>query len=123
MTRWLCIGPLQTNTLVHDRCPTHTTPEATTTRASEDTNAEKMTLLERIALLNCIEYSPSYCTKCGHQNPEHLEMESPMYEQCIKCYNWGLRDFVKRHSFRTASEVNWGANTDYYEEEWYQGRG
>ena len=96
-------------------------PEAATTGASESTSGEKMTLLEHITLLDRIEYSPSHCAKCGHQNLEHLEMECSMYEQCIKCYNWGPKDFVKHHSCHTASEVSWGANADYYEEKWYQG--
>ena len=104
------------------KCPTITTPEAVTTGTSEDASTGKMTLLKHITLLDCIEYSPSHCAKCGHQNPEHLEMGCPMYEQCIKCYNWGPRDFVKCHSCCAMSEVSWGANTDYYEEEWYQGR-
>ena len=103
------------------KCPINTTPEAVTTGTSEDTGTGKMTLLEHITLLNCIEYSPSHCAKCSHQNPEHLEMECPMYKQGIKCYNWGPRDFVKHHLCHAASEVSWGANADYYEEEWYQG--
>ena len=83
---------------------------------------EEMSLLERILLLNHIKYSPSHCAKCGCQNPEHLEMECPMYEQCLKCYCWGPRGFMSRHTCCEASEVSWGANADYYEEEWYQGR-
>ena len=82
---------------------------------------EEMSLLERISLLNHIEYSPLHCTKCGCQNLEHLEMECPMYKQCMKCYCWGPRDFVSHHLCCATSDVSWGANADYYEEEWYQG--
>ena len=82
---------------------------------------KEMLLLECIALLNCIKYLPSHCTNCRHQNPEHLEMECPMYEKCIRCYQWGPKGFVGCYSCSTISDVSWGANTDYYEEEWYQG--
>ena len=103
------------------KCPTMANTKAVTPKASEDADGKRMTLLECIALLDRIEYSPAHCTKCGCQNPEHLEMECPMYEQYIGCYQWGPKDFVRRHSCSTISEVSWGAKTDYYEEEWYQG--
>ena len=106
------------------KCPNKArtaSPKAVDQVFGEVVQSEEMSLLEHIALLNRIKYSPSHCAKCGRQNPEHLEMECPMYEQCIKCYCWGPRGFVTRHSCRAVSEVSWGANTDYYEEEWYQG--
>ena len=99
-----------------------TSPDVVTGGADEDANGERMTLLKHIALLDRIEYSPTHCAKCGRQNPEHLEMECPMYEQCIGCYQWGPRDFVRRHSCSNVSDISWGANADYYKEEWYQGR-
>ena len=71
------------------KCPmkAHTTsPEVVTLVYGTVVQCKEMSLLERISLLNCIEYSPSHCSKCGCQNQEHLEMECPMYEQCIKCY-------------------------------------
>ena len=107
------------------KCPVKArtaSPEAVAQVFGEVVQGEEMSLLERISLLDRIEYSPSHCAKCGRQNPEHLEMECPMYEQCIKCYCWGPRGFVQRHSCRAASEVSWGANADYYDEGWYQGR-
>ena len=107
------------------KCPVKArtaSPEAVAQVYGEVVQHEEMSLLERISLLDCIEYSPSHCAKCGHQNLEHLEMECPMYEQCTKCYCWGPRGFVSRHSCCAASDVSWGANTDYYKEEWYQGR-
>ena len=93
-----------------------------TTRASKDADTGRMTLLERIALLNHIKYLPTHCAKCGRQNLEHLDMECLMYKQCIGCYQWGPRYFVRHHSCSAVSEVSWGANADYYKEEWYQGR-
>ena len=93
----------------------HRFPEAVASVYGKVVQGEEMSLLERI------EYSPAHCAKCGHQNPEHLEMECPMYEQCIKCYCWGPRGFVSCHSCCAASDVSWGANAGYYEEDWYQG--
>ena len=107
------------------KCPvkSETTPSEVATReASEDAGGERMTLLECIALLDHIKYLPTHCSKCGRQNPEHLEMECLMYEQCISCYQWGPRDFIRHRSCSVASDGSWGANTDYYKEEWYQGR-
>ena len=104
--------PLNTNT---------TSLEVVTSEAGEVTEGERMTLLEHIASLDHIEYLPTHCAKCSCQNPEHLEMECLMYEQCIGCYQWVPKDFVRCHSFSAISDVSWGANTDYYEEEWYQG--
>ena len=106
------------------KCPLNsdtTSLEVVTSGASKDADGERMTLLEHIALLDRIEYSPTHCAKCGRQNLEHLEIECPMYEQCIGCYQWGPRDFVRHHSCSAVSDVSWGANADYYEEEWYQG--
>ena len=107
------------------KCPVKActaSPEAVAQVFGEVVQCKEMLLLEHISLLDRIEYSPLHCAKCGHQNPEHLEMECPMYEQCIKCYCWGPRGFVSRHSCHAASDISWGANTDYYEEDWYQGR-
>ena len=107
------------------KCPINsdtTSPEVVVSGAGKDAGGEKKTLLECIALLSCIEYLPTHCAKCGRQNPEHLEMECLMYEQCIVCYQWGLKDFVRHHSCSAVSDISWGANADYYKEEWYQGR-
>ena len=107
------------------KCPINsdtTSLEVVVSGAGEDADGERMTLLEHISLLDHIEYSPTHCAKCGRQNPENLEMECPMYEQCITCYQWGPRDFVRRHSCSAVSNISWGANADFYEEEWYQSR-
>ena len=106
------------------KCPTKActaSPEVVTPVYGKVVQCEEMLLLERISLLDHIEYSPSHCGKCGRQNLEHLEMECPMYEHCTKCYCCGPRGFVSCHLCHTASDVSWGANADYYEEDWYQG--
>ena len=107
------------------KCPAKActaSPEVVAQVFGEVVKHEEMSLLEHILLLNRIEYSPSHCAKCGCQNPEHLEMKCPMYEQCLKCYCWGPRGLVSHHSCHAVSEVSWGANADYYDEDWYQGR-
>ena len=74
------------------KCPVKArtaSPKAVAQVFGEVVQREEMSLLERILLLDRIKYSPSHCAKCGHQNPEHLEMECPMYEQCLTCYCWG----------------------------------
>ena len=43
-------------------------------------------------------------------------------EILLEVLEWGLRDFIRLHSCSAVSNVSWGANADYYEEEWYQGR-
>ena len=90
------------------KCPVkaHTaSPEAVAQVFGEVVQREEMSLLEHILLLDRIKYSPLHCAKCGHQNPEHLEMECPMYEQCLKYYCWGPRGFVLRHSCRAMSDI------------------
>ena len=49
----------------HTKCPinSNTTPEAATTGVSENASGEKMMLLECIALLDWIKYSPLHCAK------------------------------------------------------------
>ena len=60
----------------------HTTsPKVVTQVFGKVVQHEEMLLLEHIVLLDHIKYSPSHCAKCGCQNPEHLEMEYPMYKQ------------------------------------------
>ena len=106
------------------KCPVRArtaSPDAVTQVFGKVVEHEEMSLLERIALLDPIKCSPSHYTKCGHQKPKHLEMEYLMYKQCIRCYQWGPKGFVRCHSCSAVSDVSWGANTDYYKEEWYQG--
>ena len=96
-------------------------PEAVTQVFGEVVECEEMLLLECITLLDHIKYSPSHCAKCVHQNLENLEIECLMYKLCLGCYQWGPKGFVRHHSCSTISDVSWGANTDYYKEDWYQG--
>ena len=45
----------------------------------------------------------------------------PSFQNLWTRRSWGPRGFVSCHSCRTVSDVSWGANADYYEEDWYQG--
>ena len=57
----------------------------------------KMTLLDRIALLDHPHWTPSVCAKCGEQQPGHGEMECPQYEYCGWCRQSGSYGFIRRH--------------------------
>ena len=57
----------------------------------------KMTLLDRIALLDRPQWTPPVCPKCGEQQPGHREMECPSYEYCGWCRQHGSYGFIGRH--------------------------
>ena len=57
----------------------------------------KMTLLDRIALLDRAQWTPPVCPKCGEQEPGHSEMECPRYEYCGWCRQHGSYGFIGRH--------------------------
>ena len=57
----------------------------------------KMTLLDRIALLDRPHWTPPVCAKCGEQQPGHGEMECPRYEYCGWCRQHGSYGFINRH--------------------------
>ena len=57
----------------------------------------KMTLLDRIALLNHPHWTPPVCAKCGEQQPGHGEMECSQYEYCRWCRQHGSYGFINRH--------------------------
>ena len=57
----------------------------------------KMTLLDRITLLDCPHWTPPVCAKCGEQQPGHGEMECPQYEYCGWCRQHGSYGFINCH--------------------------
>ena len=57
----------------------------------------KMTLLDRIALLDRPHWTPPVCAKCGEQQPGHGEMECPRYKYCGWCRQHGSYGFINRH--------------------------
>ena len=64
----------------------------------------KMTLLNRIALLDHPQWTPPVCPKCGEQQPGHREMECPSYEYCGWCRQQGSYGFIGRHKCQFVEE-------------------
>ena len=79
----------------------------------------KMTLLERIALLERPEWTPPVCVKCSKSDPGHTELECPEYEHCGWCRLSGSFGFRARHKCMAGYEqeevINdgWGAADKY----------
>ena len=66
----------------------------------------KMTLLDRIALLDRPHWTPPVCAKCGEQQPGHGEMECPRYEYCGWCKQHGSYGFIGRHRCQVMDDGN-----------------
>ena len=66
----------------------------------------KMTLLDRIALLDRPHWTPPVCAKCGKQQPGHGEMECPRYEYCGWCRQSGSYGFIGRHRCQVMDDGN-----------------
>jgi hypothetical protein len=73
--------------------PTHTTPEEEQVKV--DTG--EFTLLDRIALLDCKEWTLPYCSKCGKVNANHVKLECHCYEEGPHCRNLGSFGLVRCH--------------------------
>jgi hypothetical protein len=85
------------------KCP-RKTPEVevtvSTTRTSEDhsdPDPNKMTLLERVALLDRQEWYLDSCRRCGVIDPKHNDLECPRYKHCDRCGGNGAYEYAKRH--------------------------
>ena len=66
----------------------------------------KMTLLDRITLLNCPDWTPPVCAKCGEQQPGHGEMECLRYEYCGWCRQYRSYGFIGRHRCQVMDDGN-----------------
>ena len=82
-------------------CP-YSKPVKVKVEVQEETRVDvgdtgKMTLLDRIALLDRELWTPPVCPKCGEQRPGHGEMECPTYEYCGWCRQSGSYGFIGRH--------------------------
>ena len=82
---------------------------------------QKMTLTERLALMDKPDWAPALCKKCFRHNPGHMELDCPQYEQCQRCYCHGTRGFVRRHACRVQAEEDEDMDYDV-DEDVYQGR-
>ena len=82
---------------------------------------QKMTLAERLALMDKPDWAPALCKRCFRHNPGHMELDCPQYEQCQRCYCHGSRGFVRRHACGVQAEEDEDMDFDV-DEEVYQGR-
>ena len=67
---------------------------------------ERMTLAERLALMDKPDWAPALCKKCFRHNPGHMELDCPQYKQCQRCYHHGSHGFVRRHACGIQAEEN-----------------
>jgi hypothetical protein len=74
---------------------TASTVESGEIRSDQDPN--KMTLLERVALLDRQEWYPDSCKRCGVIDPKHNDLECPLYEHCSRCGGNGAYGYVNHH--------------------------
>jgi hypothetical protein len=85
------------------KCPKKTTEvevTASTVESGEirsDQDPNKMTLLERVALLDRQEWYPDSCKRCGVIDPKHNDLECPLYEHCSRCGGNGAYGYVNQH--------------------------
>ena len=91
-------------------CPYHRPPkvevEVEVEVRKEVEELGKMTLLDRIALLDRPHWTPPVCAKCGEQQPGHGEMECPRYEYCGWCKQSGSYGFIGRHRCQVMDDGN-----------------
>ena len=91
-------------------CP-YCKPVKVEVEVQEETRVEiedvgKMTLLDRIALLDRPQWTPPVCPKCGEQQPGHGEMECPRYKYCGWCRQSGSYGFIGRHRCQVMDDGN-----------------
>jgi hypothetical protein len=85
------------------KCP-RKTPEVEVTVSTvesgeirSDTEPNKMTLLERVELLDHQEWYPDSCRRCGVIDPKHNDLECPLYEHCSRCGGNGAYGYINHH--------------------------
>jgi hypothetical protein len=103
---------------------TVSTVESGEIRSDQDPN--KMTLLERVALLDRQEWYPDSCRRCGVIDPKHNDLECPLYEHCSRCGGNGAYGYVNQHvcyARKDDDKVNlgWSDNDADYDLYWNNG--
>ena len=58
----------------------------------------KMTLLERLELMDRLEWTPKACPLCAKVDPGHNRLGCPRYEKCWSCGGLGAKGFVNKHT-------------------------
>jgi hypothetical protein len=114
------------------KCP-RKTPEVEVTVSTvesgeicSDQDSNKMTLLERVALLDRQEWYPDSCRRCGVVDPKHNDLECPLYEHCSRCGGNGAYGYVNQHvcyARKNDDEVSlgWSDNDVDYDLYWNNG--
>jgi hypothetical protein len=114
------------------KCPRKTTEVEVTVSTVEsgeirsDQNPNKMTLLERVALLDRKEWYPDSCRRCGVIDPKHNDLECPLYEHCNRCGGNGAYGYINQHvcyARKNDDEVSlgWSDNDADYDLYWNNG--
>jgi hypothetical protein len=103
---------------------TVSTVESREIHSNPDPN--KMTLLERVALLDCQEWYPDSCRRCRVVDPKHNNLECPLYEHCNRCGGNGAYGYVNQHvcyARKNDDEVSlgWSDNDTDYNLYWNNG--
>jgi hypothetical protein len=103
---------------------TASTVESGEIRSDQDPN--KMTLLERVALLDRQEWYPDSCRRCGVIDPKHNDLECPLYEHCSRCGGNRAYGYVNHHvcyARKNDDEVSlgWSDNDADYDLYWNNG--
>jgi hypothetical protein len=103
---------------------TVSTVESGEIRSDQDPN--KMTLLERVELLDRQEWYPDSCRRCGVIDPKHNDLECPLYEHCSRCGGNGAYGYVNQHvcyARKNDDEVSlgWSDNDADYDLYWNNG--
>jgi hypothetical protein len=64
----------------------------------------KMTLLDRITLLDKPEWTSPLCNQCGKKDPKHMELDCPKYKWCSWCKQSGSFGFIRKHKCQYIEE-------------------
>jgi hypothetical protein len=114
------------------KCP-RKTPEVEVTVSTvesgeirSDQEPNKMTLLERVALLDRQEWYPDSCRRCEVVDPKHNDLECPLYEHCSRCEGNGAYGYINQHvcyARKNNNEVSlgWSDNDVDYDLYWNNG--
>jgi hypothetical protein len=79
----------------------------------------ELSLLDRINLLDHPSWTPQVCSKCGQQNPGHVEVECTQYEYCHWCRTSGSYGFRQRHACITWNEDEGAEDDNREHDDWY----
>jgi hypothetical protein len=73
----------------------------------------KMTLLDRITLLDRLEWTPPMCERCRKKNLKHVKLDCPMYKLCTWCKQSGSLGFIRKHRCQYVEEDKMDNDPDY----------